>query len=275
MCVARKTLGYTNGNGGRKEWDTISLTQFQQATGFSRQGIIEAIEDAANGKWIERRQVGAQRYEYRLTSQPSELVNSVDQSSQLTATSQLSRPELVNSVDTQKKEIKETNGIPASPPVEQTEKVQPTAPISNDYFGMRRPVRRERVIADGYTQDAKKLGVDAESYVAIFNALIDIAGWQDLVTLGDDTKLNFAKRDALLLIGMGHKSPDDIHLLADAYMKANAHWRNTPPQPKDLAEYASQLKAGVLREGKKENRPGANREIQSVKFAKPGDDIYA
>ena len=264
LCVARKTLGYTNGNGGRKEWDTISLTQFQQMTGFSRQGIIEAVEDAINGKWIERRQVGAQRYEYRLTSQPSELVNSVDQSSQLTTTSQLSRPELVNSVDPQKKEIKETNGIPGPASVEQ----------KNVYFGKPKPMRPERVTADGYTQDAAKLGVSAAAYVKLFNTLIDIAGWRALVDANDDTKLNYAKRDALTLIVLGYSEPDQVRELADAYMEANKNWRNKPPQPKDLAEYASQKQAGVLVEPTKE-RPGANREIHSVKFAKPGDDIYA
>ena len=105
LSVARKTAGFADGNGGRKEWDTISLTQFEQMTDLSRQGVIEAIEDAVKNGWLERRKVGLQRYEYRITSQesrPVELVNSVDQSSQLTRTSQLSRPELVNSVDTQK-----------------------------------------------------------------------------------------------------------------------------------------------------------------------------
>jgi len=265
LSVARKTVGYSNGNGGRKEWDTISLSQFEQMTGLSRQGVIEAVEDAIAHKWIERRQVGAQRYEYMLTSQPSELVNSVDQSSQLTSTSQLSRPELVNSVDTQKKEIKERKDTPASVnPVEQT---------NGDYFGMKRPMRRERVTADGYTQDAAKLGVDAPTFVAIFNAMIDIAGWRALVDAGDDTKLNYAKRDALTLIRLGNTTPEHVRLLADAYMKANT-WRGAPPYPKDLAEYASQLQAGVLREPAKE-RPGANREIQTVKFLAKGDDIYA
>jgi hypothetical protein len=145
---------------------------------------------------------------------------------------------------------------------------------TNGYFGMPKPMRRERVIADGYTQDAAKKGVDAPTYVAIFNELIDIAGWRALVDAGDDSKLNYAKRDALLLIDIGHKTPEHIRLLADAYMKANT-WRESPPLPKDLATYASQLQAGVLREGKKESKPGANREIINVRFAKPGDDIYA
>lgn len=152
---------------------------------------------------------------------------------------------------------------PVSPPVEQT----------NGYFGMPKPLRRERVIADGYTQDAAKLGVSAAAYVKLFNTLIDIAGWRALVDANDDTKLNYAKRDALTLIVLGYCEPDQLRELADAYMKANT-WRNKPPQPKDLAEYASQKQSGVLVEPTKE-RPGANREIHSVKFAKPGDDIYA
>lgn len=135
------------------------------------------------------------------------------------------------------------------------------------------PIRRERVMADGYTQDAKKLGVDAPTFVALFNTLIDIAGWRALVDAGDDTKLNYAKRDALTLIRLGNTSPEHITALADAYMKANT-WRTSPPYPKDLTEYASQLSAGVLRE-KQDTRQPSGREIVTLKFAKNGDDIYA
>lgn len=144
----------------------------------------------------------------------------------------------------------------------------------NGYFGMPVPVRRERVTADGYTQDAAKCGVDAKTFVAIFNVLIDTAGWRDLVDAGSDKELNWAKESALTLVRLGNTTPEHITTLADAYRKAN-EWRSAPPKPKDLAEYASQLKAGVLREGKKETRPGANREIVEVRFAKIGDDIYA
>lgn len=123
MCVCRKTIGYSNGNGGRKEWDRISLTQICDATGLSRQGTINAIADAVERGYIARRESGIS-FEYKV-------VNSVDQSTQYT--SQLSVPEvvnsvdqsdpkLVNSVDTQKKGIKEnkqridstTNGHSAS-----------------------------------------------------------------------------------------------------------------------------------------------------------------
>ncbi len=163
---------------------------------------------------------------------------------------------------------------PPAPPPGEPQKAQTAAPNTNgDYFGMKRPIRRERVIADGYTQDAAKEGVDAPTFVAIFNALIDAAGWRDLVDAGSDKELNWSKESALTLIRLGNKTPEDIERLADAYMKANT-WRTAPPKPKDIAEYASQVKAGVLREAKP-TKFESQREIVQVKFTKPGDDIYA
>ena len=119
MWVARQTVGW------QKEWDRISLSQFQDNTGLSRQGVIDAIADAVERGWVEQKHDGKQSFQYRLTgtagkpvekqerstSQVSRLVNSVDQSSELTSTSQVSRPELVNSVDPQNtlKEIPKQN----------------------------------------------------------------------------------------------------------------------------------------------------------------------
>jgi len=113
LFVLRQTEGYTDGNGGRKEWDRISLSQFEKATGLSRQGVIDAIAKAVSGGWIERRKKG-QGYQYRCPHVAAQLVNSLDY---LTITSQVSRPvddqlvnsvdqQLVNSVDPQKKDIK-------------------------------------------------------------------------------------------------------------------------------------------------------------------------
>ena len=58
LVVARQTLGY------RKEWDTISISQFMEATGMSRPTVVTAIESGA-GRWFERRQRG-NSFEYQL-----------------------------------------------------------------------------------------------------------------------------------------------------------------------------------------------------------------
>lgn len=91
VVIARQTVGYSDGNGGRKEWDRISLTQFEAATGLSRQGVLNAL-DAGLGRWFERREAG-QWFEYKLVNS----VDQIDQPNELT--SQLSRPEVVNSID--------------------------------------------------------------------------------------------------------------------------------------------------------------------------------
>jgi len=101
--IARQTVGYDggNGDGSRREWDTISLSAFMAATGMSRQGVLNGIENGLN-KWFKRRADGAS-FSYRLVNevdqQPAKVVNEVDQST--TLTSQRSRPEVVNEVDQQ------------------------------------------------------------------------------------------------------------------------------------------------------------------------------
>lgn len=135
LCVCRQTVGYTNGNGGRKEWDRISLSQFAEKTSLSRQGVVNAIGEAIDGGYIQRREKG-QCFEYKL-------VNSVYQSTELT--SQLSvpvlvnsvdqlTPKLVNSVDTQKKDIKEKKETIVSS-VGGAEKTNGKAPNKDPNFG--------------------------------------------------------------------------------------------------------------------------------------------
>ncbi len=146
ICIARKTVGWSDGNGGRKEWDRISLSQFQDATGLSRQGVLDAIADGVARGWIDQNHDGKQSFEYRLTGkigtavereknttgQVSRPVKPVDQSSNLTSASQVSRPELVNSVDTQKKERKEKKiHAPATSDSEGEKAVTP----HQEYFG--------------------------------------------------------------------------------------------------------------------------------------------
>lgn len=125
MAVARKTYGWG------KESDRISLSQLQQMTGLSRQGVIDAV---AGLGWIinaHQRPQSITEYSINIDS-ANELVKSVDQGSQVSLpevvnsvyqcqstqltrvvksvdqSSQLSGPELVNSVDIQNP-IKPTN----------------------------------------------------------------------------------------------------------------------------------------------------------------------
>ena len=104
--VCRKTFGW------QKTHDRISLTQFQRGTGLSRQCVVTSLARMTESQLLNKRSTPqGDAYELNLsydgTGQLSGLVNSVDQSSQLTGTGQLSGPTLVNSVDTQK-QTKET-----------------------------------------------------------------------------------------------------------------------------------------------------------------------
>lgn len=108
LYVTRQTVGYTNGDGNRKEWDRISISQFEAATSLSRQSIITAIDAAIKKGYIQRRERG-QNFEYAL-------VQNLDQSKDLTSpkirlevVQKLDQlpPEVVQNLDTQKKDIKE------------------------------------------------------------------------------------------------------------------------------------------------------------------------
>lgn len=97
LFAIRKIIGW------HKTRDEISLTSFQQGTGLSRQGVIDGVEALIARGWLmlsdKVGKRGAKYYELRfknvsneLTSQTSRLVNVVDQSNELTRTSQRSRP---------------------------------------------------------------------------------------------------------------------------------------------------------------------------------------
>ena len=94
-AILRQTFGW------HKDRDRISLSQLETWTGLSRQGVVDGIAAALKRGVIDREPSG-NSFTYAL------IVNSVDQapddrSNELTTDSQLSRPEIVNSVDTQKK----------------------------------------------------------------------------------------------------------------------------------------------------------------------------
>lgn len=91
MLIVRQTIGYH-----RREHQ-LSLSFLQSKTGLSRQGVINATESLLEKNWITKQKSG-QSFLFGINLEPinNEVVNSVDQN---TPTSQLSRPEVVNSVD--------------------------------------------------------------------------------------------------------------------------------------------------------------------------------
>lgn len=103
LAIIRKTFGW------HKDREVISLSQLEKMTGMSRQGVLNGIDDLIERGLVKRQKAG-RGYSYEL------IVNEVDQSTKLTnkestnltSDSQLSRPKIVNEVDTQKKEEKKT-----------------------------------------------------------------------------------------------------------------------------------------------------------------------
>lgn len=97
LAIARRTFGY------HRDKVEISISQLQEITHLSKQGVINGINAGLERGTITRSEGKRGGFVYELiingehpsTSQPSGLVNQVDRSS----TSQRSRPPLVNFVD--------------------------------------------------------------------------------------------------------------------------------------------------------------------------------
>lgn len=108
LAIARKTIGW------QKECDMISLTQLETLTGLSRPAVNKALHTAMERGWVECTGRGKQRTGcYKLSSGS---VNDVNQLTGLTSKQRSpvsvndvnrSSPELVNDVNTQKKDSKE------------------------------------------------------------------------------------------------------------------------------------------------------------------------
>jgi phage replication O-like protein O len=134
LVIARKTIGW------QKECDLISLTQFEQLTGLSRPSVNATLKLLIERGAVEQTGTGKRGVKcYRLSER---LVNSVNQLSR--ATSKLSEPVLVNSVNqtspglvnsvnTQKKLIKER------------ERARPRKSISTFYTKGYRPTNASQV----------------------------------------------------------------------------------------------------------------------------------
>jgi hypothetical protein len=65
--VMQQTIGWEgNGPGGRREWAPLSVRHFARARILSRKHAEKGIARALARGYIERRQAGVRRYEYRL-----------------------------------------------------------------------------------------------------------------------------------------------------------------------------------------------------------------
>lgn len=125
LAIARKTFGW------HKKRDKISLTQLEELTSMSRASVVAGIK-ASIKRGIVRQtpdkndKRGGVFYELivedidqsiELTSINSELVQNLNQSKNYTRTSSNSEPELVQILNTQKKESKEIKETPTPPAI--------------------------------------------------------------------------------------------------------------------------------------------------------------
>lgn len=91
LAIVRKIVGFHKDGP-----EPVSYSQLQRMTGLSRQGVADGVKASLDRGYVKI--AGKGKRGANLFS-----LNIVDQSTQQTSTSPLSRPELVNGVDTQKK----------------------------------------------------------------------------------------------------------------------------------------------------------------------------
>jgi hypothetical protein len=196
LAIVRDTLGW------HCDEHEMSLSYLQEKTGLSRQAVINGTAAGMERGTIQRRQSG-QTYAYSLAIQSLEVVNGVDQSTKKTSqrsrpveqqSSQRSRPEVVNEVDTinkgKKKEIKEKVSLPLSP--------------AELY---------RRTMAAEQLEALDAANVDLVTFRAMVDEILDATGKAALAeqpTQMGQRALNEAKETALTAIGMGFKTPQDI-----------------------------------------------------------------
>ncbi len=115
LAIIRKTFGF------HKDKDQISISQLMEITGMSRQGVLNGLygkdkNSGIVGKGYIKQNIKGQSYTYQIVFS-GEQVNDIDQKEKASSqrsrpevvnevdrTGQRSRPEVVNEVDTQKKE---------------------------------------------------------------------------------------------------------------------------------------------------------------------------
>ena len=102
LAIARKTIGW------HKETDAISLSQMQEMTGISRPGLLKALKELEEHGLISGERRGRKSTQWTINY--TEVGNSVNQCSKL------SLPEVVNSVNPQKKGKKLSKETPQSSP---------------------------------------------------------------------------------------------------------------------------------------------------------------
>jgi hypothetical protein len=65
--IMQQTIGWEgNGLGGRREWAPLTVRHFVRARMLAHRHATKGIADALDKGYIERRLIGARRYEYRL-----------------------------------------------------------------------------------------------------------------------------------------------------------------------------------------------------------------
>jgi len=107
---------------------------------------------------------------------------------------------------------------------------------------------RNGIIVDAYTEQARKLGVDAPSFSRRIDALAGCIGKRSYIDAAeeDNSTLNSIKAGIITLAKLGHNTEADYRQLCESFAAAN-QWMDSPvPTLNQLLDHAGKLKDGVL-----------------------------
>lgn len=105
-----------------------------------------------------------------------------------------------------------------------------------------------QVIADTYTEQARKLGIEPPSFSARITALASCVGQKSYIDAADDDAgtMNSLKSGVLTLAKLGYHTEADYRQLCESFATVN-DWMTSPvPSLRQLTDHAGKVKDGVL-----------------------------
>lgn len=106
---------------------------------------------------------------------------------------------------------------------------------------------RVKVVADAYTEQARKLGIEPRSFSARISALASCVGKRSYIDAADEDlgTLNALKAGVITLHKLGYCTEADYRQLCESFAAAN-EWMDTPvPTLRQLTDHAGKVKDGV------------------------------
>lgn len=196
LVIMRETFGW------HRESKQMSLSYLMQATGMSKQGVLNGITDGI-ARGVICQEPSGNSYKYSL------VVNEVDENER---SSQRSRPRVVNEVDTLL-----VNEVDTTNKETNKEERNSTPPAA---LG-----KRKRQPTPEHMRIAELHGMDKRDMTALVDAVLDATGKTEMASIDTDMagrELSYAQECAVNLVQQGISDPLQV---ADGLAMFRSDWR--------------------------------------------------